>query len=172
MARVRRALGDEASESAQMFAMASVSATSLDVVRHWVQGRDAASRNDYDEALRNYSKAVELDPKFGLGYAGLANVSSNRTNQKDAEKYIKEALRYVDGMTERERFTTRGGFYRLTGDYRQCVKEYSDLLAAYPADVAAHNNLAICLPISGTSRRRSISCARSSSSCRTARCTG
>jgi len=145
MARVRRALGDEVSESAQMFAMASVSATSLDVVRYWVQGRDAASRNDYDEALRNYSKAVELDPKFGLGYAGLANVSSNRTNQKDAEKYIKEALRYVDGMTERERFTTRGGFYRVTGDYRQCVKEYNDLLAAYPADVAARNNLAICL---------------------------
>jgi eukaryotic-like serine/threonine-protein kinase len=145
MVRVRRALGDQTSESAQMFAMASVSATSLDVVKYWVQGRDAASRNDYDEALQQYSKAVELDPKFGLGYAGLANVSSNRANQKDAEKYIKEALRYVDGMTERERFTTRGGFYRLTGDYRQCVKEYTDLLDSYPADVAARNNLAICL---------------------------
>ncbi len=48
-------------------------------------------------------------------------------------------------MTERERYTTRGGFFRLTGDYRQCVKEYSDLLTSYPADVAAHNNLAICL---------------------------
>ncbi len=143
--RVRSALGDEASSSAQMFAMASLSATSLEVVRYWVAGREAASRNNYDEAMRNYSKAVELDPKFGLGYAGLANVSSNLTNEEDAEKYIKEALRYVDGMTERERYTTRGGFYRLTGDYRQCVKEYSELLAAYPADVAAHNNLAICL---------------------------
>src|SRR5574341_101540 len=142
--RVRRALGDEASSSAQMFAMASLSATSLDVLRHWVAGRDAASRNDFKEALQQYSRAVELDPKFGLGYAGMASVSANLTNQKDAEKYIKEALRYVDGMTERERFTTRGGFYRLTGDYRECVKEYSELLASYPADVAAHNNLAIC----------------------------
>ncbi len=95
--------------------------------------------------FEHYSKAVELDPKFGLGYAGLANVSANRTNQADAEKYIKEALRHVTSMTERERYTTRGGFYRLTGDYRQCVKEYTELLAAYPADVAARNNLAICL---------------------------
>jgi tetratricopeptide (TPR) repeat protein len=71
-------------------------------------------------------------------------VSANLTNQQDAEKYIAEALRYVDGMTERERYTTRAGFYRLTGDYPQCVKEYTDLLAAYPADVAARNNLAIC----------------------------
>jgi tetratricopeptide (TPR) repeat protein len=143
--RVRSALGDEASSSAQMFAMASLSATSLDVVRLWVAGRDAASRNDFKDAFAQYSRAVALDPKFGLGYAGMANVSANLTNEADAEKYIKEALRFVDGMTERERYTTRGGFYRLTGDYRQCVKEYSELLAAFPADVAAHNNLAICL---------------------------
>ena len=47
-------------------------------------------------------------------------------------------------MTERERYTTRAGFYLMTGDYPQCVKEYGDLLALYAADVAAHNNLAIC----------------------------
>jgi tetratricopeptide (TPR) repeat protein len=143
--RVRSALGDEASSSAQLFAMASLSATSLDVVAHWVAGRDAASRNNYEEALKRYSKAVELDPKFGLGWAGLANVSANRSNQADAEKYIKEAVRHVGSMTERERYTARGGLFRLTGDYRQCVREYSELLASYPADVAAHNNLAICL---------------------------
>ncbi len=142
--RVRSALGDQASSSAQMFAMASLSTTSLDVVAQWVAGRDAASRNNYKEALQHYSRAVELDPKFGLGYAGLANVSANLTNQGDADKYIKEALRHVSSMTERERYTTRGGYYRLTGDYRQCVKEYTELLAAYPADIAARNNVAIC----------------------------
>jgi eukaryotic-like serine/threonine-protein kinase len=143
--RVRSALGDQASSSAQMFAMASLSTTSLDVVAQWVAGRDAASRNNYKEALQHYSRSVELDPKFGLGYAGLANVSANLTNQADADKYIKEALRHVSSMTERERYTTRGGYYRLTGDYRQCVKEYTELLAAYPADIAARNNVAICL---------------------------
>jgi serine/threonine protein kinase/Flp pilus assembly protein TadD len=143
--RVRSALGDEASSSAQLFAMASLSTTSLDVVQAWVAGREAASKNDYPEALRNYSKAVELDPKFGLGWAGMANVSANQANRQNAEKYITEALRFVNSMTEREKYTTRGGFYRLTGDYRQCVKEYGALLAAYPADIAAHNNLAICL---------------------------
>jgi len=141
---VRSALGDEASESTQMFAMATLSTTSLEVLRYWVAGREAAANRKYDEALRNYSKAVELDPKFGLGYQGLANVSANLSNQGDARKYVAEALRHVNSMTERERYTTRGGFYRLTGDYRQCVKEYSELLATYPADVAAHNNLAIC----------------------------
>ena len=128
-----------------MFAMASLSATSLDVVRYWVAGREAAIKGDFDEAKRNYSKAVELDPKFGLGYQGLANVASSLTNQEDAKRYVAEALRQVGSMTERERYTVRGGSYRITGDYRQCVKEYSELLASYPADVAARNNLAVCL---------------------------
>ncbi len=141
---IRRALGDDTSDSAQIFAMASLSATSLEVVRHYAAAREAASNNKFDEARRSFSKAVELDPKFGIGYQALAGVSLNLGNLQDAEKYIKEALRHLDGMTERERFSVRGGFYLMTGDYLQCVKEYGDLIASYAADVAAHNNLALC----------------------------
>jgi tetratricopeptide (TPR) repeat protein len=32
-----------------------------------------------------------------------------------------------------------------TGDYNQCIKEYNDMIARYPADFAAHNQRAICL---------------------------
>jgi tetratricopeptide (TPR) repeat protein len=47
-------------------------------------------------------------------------------------------------MTERERYTTRGMFYRITGDYQQCVKEHSELIQRYAADVIGHNQLALC----------------------------
>ena len=127
-----------------MFAMANLSATSLDVVRDYAAAREAGSNNKYEEAMQNYSKAVELDPKFGIGYQGMAGVSLNLGNQQDAERYITEALRHLDGMTQHERYTTRAGFYLMTGDYPQCVKEFGDLIASYPADVAAHNNLALC----------------------------
>jgi len=142
---VRKALGDETSDSEQLFAMASVSATSLEVIRHYAAAREAASNNKLEEARRSYAKAVELDPKFGIGYQALASLSQNLGNLQDAERYIKEALRHLDGMTERERYTTRGSFDFLAGDYQQCVKEFGDLIARYPADVAAHNNLALCL---------------------------
>ena len=57
---------------------------------------------------------------------------------------MKEAIRHLDRMTERERFRTRGLFYYVTNDYQACVKEYGDLLARYEADAAARNNLALC----------------------------
>ena len=141
---VRKALGDRTSVSAQAAAIDTLSANSLDAIRQYAMAAEALNNSNYDEALRNYSKAVELDPKFGMGYLGMAQVSRNLDRPQDAEKYIKEALRYVDGMTERERYRARGFFYRITGDYQTCVKEYGDLVARYAADVPAHNQLALC----------------------------
>jgi eukaryotic-like serine/threonine-protein kinase len=145
MASVRTALGDETSESAQIFAMASLSATSLDVVRHYAAAQEAASNNRFEEARQRLSKAVELDPTFGVGYQLLAVVARNLGQLQDAERYINEALRYLNGMTERERFSTRGFYFRVTGDYQQCVKEYGEMIARFAADVTGRNQLALCL---------------------------
>ncbi len=144
VATVRKALGDDESESAQQFAMASLSATSLDVVRLYAEAQEAASNAKFEEARQGLLKAVGLDPEFGVGYQLLAVASRNLGQVQDAEKYINEALRHLDGMTERERFSTRGMFYRVSGDYQQCVKEYGDLIARYAADVVARNQLALC----------------------------
>ena len=142
---VRTALGDETSDStSQIFAMDTLSATNLDVVRQYAVATEALSGARFEEALQGFSKTVALDPGFGMGYQGMALASRNLGRQEDAEKYIKEALRYLDRMTERERFRARGFFYRVTGDYQACVKEYGDLIARYAADVAAHNQIALC----------------------------
>ncbi|HEY7290005.1 MAG TPA: serine/threonine-protein kinase [Vicinamibacterales bacterium] len=144
-ASVRQALGDETSESAQRFATQTFTATSLEVVRAYATGAEALSRSRFDEAFQSFSKSVSLDPNFGLGYAGMGIAASNLDKQQDAQTYIKEAVRHLDGMTERERYRTRGLFYMLTNDYPNCVKEYGDLIARYAADAPARNNLALCL---------------------------
>ena len=144
-ANIRKVLGDRTSESAQLFAMRSLSTSSLDVVSHYAAAVEAQSKGNFEEAQQNYLKAVELDPKFGLGYQGLAAMSRNLEREDEAQKYIKEALRYLDSMTDRERFATRGYYYRLNGDNQQCAKEYGDLIAAYPADTVAHMQRGLCL---------------------------
>ncbi len=142
---VREALGDDTSDAAQRFAMETLSATSLDVVKDYAAAMSALSDNRPEDARQSFQKALNRDPNFGLAYAGMAIASRNIGQQQEAEKHIKEAVRHVDRMTERERYRTRGLFYYLTSDYQACVKEYSDLIARYAADVAAHNNLALCL---------------------------
>jgi tetratricopeptide (TPR) repeat protein len=103
------------------------------------------SRAKYEEARQSFSRAIALDPKFGLGYAGLASASRNLDKQQDAEKYINEAVRHLDSMTERERYRTRGLSFMITTDYQSCVKEFGALIAKYAADASARNNRAVCL---------------------------
>jgi hypothetical protein len=113
---VRQALGDETSESAQLFAMRGLSASSFEVIKIYAAAMDATTNNRLDEARASLLKAVEIDPKFGIGYLLLATVSRNLGQVQDAEKYVNAALSQLDGMTERERYTTRGMFYRISGD--------------------------------------------------------
>ena len=74
-----------------------------------------------------------------------SHCAGGRSFGKALPHYVKEALRYVEGMTDRERYSTRGLYYTMTGDYQKCAKEYSDQIARYPAEVLAHNNLSLCL---------------------------
>ena len=147
MTRVRNDLGDDESQSAQMFAMTSLSATSLEVVRHFATAIEAQSNSRFDEARDSLLEAIKLDPNFGIGYQSLAVVSRNLGDLEAAQEYIEEAVRNIDGMTERERYNTRGMFSRLTGDYQQCVKEYGQLIARYAADVVGRNQQALCLSL-------------------------
>ena len=141
---VRKALGDETSDSAQLLAMKTLSTTSMEVASHYAAAIDAQSNNKFEDARQNFLKTVELDPNFGLGYQGLALMSSNLGKLQDAEKYAKEALRHLEGMTGRERFAVRASYYMNTGDAVQCVKEYGELISQYAADAVAHNNRGIC----------------------------
>src|SRR5262249_18097240 len=142
---VRKALGDETSDSAQLLAMRSLSTTSIEVAGHYAAAIEAQSNGKFDEARQSFLKAVELDPNFGLGYQGLALMSRNLGKLQDAAKYTTEALRHLERMTDRERFAVRAAYYMNIGDYEQCVKEYGELIAQYAADAPGHNNRAICL---------------------------
>src|SRR5262249_9816877 len=141
---MRKALGDDTSDSAQRFAMETLSATSLEAIHEYATGMEALSNGKYDEAVKSFSKAVDIDQNFGLSYAGMAIASRNLGQPSDSEKYVKLALAHIDRMTERERYRTRGLYYLLLNDPQKCVEEYGSLITRFPSDAAAHNNLALC----------------------------
>jgi Tfp pilus assembly protein PilF len=141
---VREALGDDTSDSARRFATDTLSTTSLDVVRNYALAMEAMADGKFEEALARAEQSQKADPSFGLAYVTMASASRNLDRVKDAEQYALEAVRHVDGMTERERYRARGLVYMATGDYQQCLKEFGDMLGRYAADVVAYNNLAFC----------------------------
>jgi tetratricopeptide (TPR) repeat protein/predicted Ser/Thr protein kinase len=142
---IRKALGDSTSESEQRLSMETLSASSLEAVHEYSAGLDMLSAGKFLDAQQHLSKAVDLDPNFGMAYTITASAARNLGHFKEAVQDMKEALKHIDRMTERERYRTRGYTYLLSGDYQKCVDEYSALLEKYPADTGAYTNVAVCL---------------------------
>ena len=142
---VRKALGDSTSESEQRLSMGALTAASLEAVHEYTAGLDLIAPGKHEEALKHLASAVDLDYNFGLAYTAMAAASRNLLRRQDALNYIKEAVKRIDHMTERERFRTRGLLYLVTGDSHRCVDEWSALLQKYPSDTGALTNAAYCL---------------------------
>jgi tetratricopeptide (TPR) repeat protein len=142
---VRRALGDRTPESDQLFDMGGLPSTSSDVVSLYASAMNSQSRGRYEEANQTLLKAITIDPSFGLAYQALAATSRNLGRLQEADRHVAEALRHLDSMTVRERSATRGLFYRLRGDYQQCVREFSESTKRYAGNAIAHNQHALCL---------------------------
>ena len=141
-AQVRRALGDATPQSTQLAAAETYSAGSLEAAHEYALAQNLQWEGNWDEAIRHYQKALDLDPNLGRAYAGLAAVESNRGRRQDAEKYYKEALARIDRMSDREKYRTRGGYYLLIRNPDNAIEEFSALVKQYPADTAGIANLA------------------------------
>jgi tetratricopeptide (TPR) repeat protein/predicted Ser/Thr protein kinase len=142
---IRKALGDQTSESEQRLSMESLSSANLEAVHEYAQGLDTLSAGKFADAQAHLSRALDLDPEFGMAYTIMASAARNQGRFQDAEQDIREAIKRSGRMTERERYRTRAYLYFLTGDNQKCVEEYSALLEKYPADTGAYTNVAVCL---------------------------
>jgi tetratricopeptide (TPR) repeat protein/predicted Ser/Thr protein kinase len=144
-APIRKALGDTTPASVQFDAVSGgFTAASLEAVHQDALGVDEQFAGKFQEAFGSFQKAAELDPKFARAYTGMAAMSRNLGRPGDAVKYMKLAMEHVDRMTERERYRNRGLYYLTTGDWQNCVQEYTQLVTHYAADRVGQNNLSIC----------------------------
>ena len=141
-AQVRRALGDRTPESTQVAAAETFTAGSLEAAHEYAMGQDRQWEGKWDEAIRSYQKALDLDPNLGRAYAGLAAVENNRGQRQEAEKSYKAALARIDRMSEREKYRTRGGYYLLVRNPDNAIEEFTALVKQFPADSAGIANLA------------------------------
>jgi serine/threonine protein kinase/tetratricopeptide (TPR) repeat protein len=143
-APIRQALGDNTPESVQLAAsQGTFKVSNLEAVHQYSMGMEQYAAGKNDDALKSFSKAVELDPNFARAYAGLAALAGDLGQTQDADKYAKMAMAHIDRMTERERYFVRGMYYVRAGNWQKCVEEYSDLVKKYHSQFG-QNNLATC----------------------------
>jgi tetratricopeptide (TPR) repeat protein len=140
--RLRKKLGDIRPESAKVFAQETFTSSSLMALNAYSRGQELM-HTKREEAIEWFLIAIDNDPNLGRAYAGLAHVYNNLQQHDLAEKNWQMALARLDGMSEREKYRTQGGYYALKRNYPKAIEALNALVEKYPADTAGLTNLAL-----------------------------
>jgi serine/threonine protein kinase/tetratricopeptide (TPR) repeat protein len=141
VAEIRDDLSQIPAETVQALSMETFTAASLEAMKIYAHAQDLVKAGKEDEAIKEYQKALEKDPKMGRAYSGLALIYRNRGQDEEANKHFEKAMALIDQMTDREKYRTRGAYYFLNRNAKKAVEEYSALIRQFPMDSAAHTNL-------------------------------
>ena len=139
--QVRTALGDTeqpTGRGAETFTAANLEAASA-----YAAAQELQAANKREEAIAKYQEAIKHDPDFGRAYSGLAAQYVALGRPAEGEQYYQEALKRIDRMSDREKMRTRGIYDMFAKKNEQAVKEFIDLLKAYPYDTTGLTNLAL-----------------------------
>ena len=142
--KIRTELGDATPESAMAAATETFTTTSLEAARDYAEAQSLANAGRDEEAILLYQKAIERDDKMGRAYSGWAASAFKLGRRNEAELFYQRAFALVDRMTEREKLRTYSTYYlNMAGNYERAIATNVELAEKYPADGAAHNNLAL-----------------------------
>ena len=100
----------------------------------YLQGRDANEKLRGADAYILFEKSVAKDPKFALGYLGLAN--SAPTN-KTFFAALKQAVALSDQASAGEQLMIRGAQAGVNGDVDGQRRMYTELVTKFPGDERA-----------------------------------
>jgi len=143
-ADMRKELGDESLSLDQLASGETVTVTSLEALKDYVEAQNLARAGQDEEAIAYYEKSVQSDPDFARAYSGWGLSAFKIGRRSEAEEKWQKALSLLDRMTERERYRTLGLYYAAVSlNYDKAIENYAQLVEKFPADGAGHNNLSV-----------------------------
>ena len=141
---LREKLG-EPGASVQKFSrpLEQVTASSLEALQAYTQGKKVEETSSSDAALPYYKRAVELDPNFAIGYAALAETYGRLLDGANQEQNLTKAYQLRDRVSLRERYKIEAQYYNdITGELEKEIVTLTEWAQSYPDDYQPHDSLA------------------------------
>ena len=120
---------------------------SLEALKAYSMAREQYNqRNNPNEALTLYQRAVELDPNFAVAYIGMATIYNNKGEAELSASNAEKAFALIDRVSEGEKLTT-AFFYHFTvqGDLDKSIELMRLMHQTYPRSYNALNSLAVSM---------------------------
>ncbi|MGD2151891.1 MAG: hypothetical protein PVG79_01405 [Gemmatimonadales bacterium] len=142
--QVRARLGESGAALRQSLPLPRVTTRSLEALRKYDLAVAAQARGDQQQTLALAEEAIQLDSSFAAAYRLSAVASQNLGWWTAAVQYATRAYELREQATDRERLLVEASYYWYAElDPRAAADAYELLLAQYPDDATAANNLAV-----------------------------
>ncbi len=150
---IANALRIELSDEESMM-ISSSQTESIEAYDYYIKGRQLSySYENFkrDEAIQLYKKAIEIDPKYALPYAGISRVRMSQRSMQgmdlefskmaiiEAEKNAKKAVEL--GPNEAEVHFALGFFYNQTQKYNEAFSSFNTAIMLNPSHAHAHDEI-------------------------------
>ncbi|MFC0515133.1 tetratricopeptide repeat protein [Mucilaginibacter angelicae] len=123
---------------------------------YYVRGSAYQLKANYDQAIIDYNKAIELDSVYLDAYFNRGNAYKIKANYDQAiidyNKVIKMAPTYVDA------YNNRGSVYKAIGSYDQAIIDYNKAIQLDPKYAIAYYNRANAYDEKGNNDKAIIDC--------------
>jgi serine/threonine protein kinase/Tfp pilus assembly protein PilF len=121
-----------------------ITTRSPEAFKYYSEARRLHLREEYQKSIDLMKKAVALDPEFAMAYRSMGSAYGNLKQPAEQRANYQKAFDYKDRVSDRERFTIEGDYYRLSEKtYGMAVDAYRSLLDLYPDDTIANTNLGV-----------------------------
>jgi tetratricopeptide (TPR) repeat protein len=140
---IRSKLGESLSSIREMDKpLEKVTTSSLQALQYFSIGRELGARAEWNDAIPFYKKAIEEDSTFASAYAHLGVIYHNMGDINAAQLYSSLALKWINKVTEREKYYIEAEYYRYRNQYKKSIENYIILTKLYPDDFTSYSNLA------------------------------
>ncbi len=141
--RLRSELG-ESLATIRKYDMPLVQATtsSLEALKAYSLGLRTADEKGPAASLPFDLRAIQLDPGFAMAYRAVGLDYSNLAQTGRSSEYLAKAFELREHASEREAMIIAADYYFLvTGELQKAAQTFQEIVAVYPSDEAAVNNL-------------------------------
>lgn len=139
----RKCVGESAATLQQHdVPLAQATTASLDALRAYSLGLEAATMTGEEASIPFFKRAIELDPKFAMAYAWLGLVYGASGSSRLATENIRKAYELSNSVSDNERFFISAYYEgRGTGDEEKAHQICEEWAAVYPRDPLPHSFL-------------------------------
>lgn len=141
--RIRRALGESRYKiSGQNKPLSKVTTSSLEALKQFSIGSIKHCNLEFEDAVRYYENAINIDTNFTSAIASLGNIQYERFDREKGRKLLDKAILAIDNLADIERYGILA-FYaaNIENDLDKAISLTNTLVELYPDRAVSHNNL-------------------------------